>query len=110
MSMFALQGQLVRHECRACKNICFTPLGPKVPDEGYRCEACENANYERHDFDKSLPSPEAAIVEPVEPTPPTDPNEPTDSTDSEARPSDEPKSGATEGEVVQVGASAPEAE
>ena len=109
--------QQVRQTCRACHNVCFVSadadgVAPPVPAEGYRCEGCEAAGYERPDFDKSLPSPEAAIAEPVEPTPPTepseapDPNEPT----SEARPSDEPKSADDpQGEVVEVAAAPAEA-
>jgi hypothetical protein len=87
MSMFGTQANTIRQTCRACHNICFTPEGsPAIGTEGYRCEACEAAGYERYDFDKSLPrpegvTPEAAIAEPGE-APDT----------SEARPSDEPKS------------------
>jgi hypothetical protein len=96
--------QQIRHKCRACHNICFTPDGsPPEPAEGYRCEGCEAAGYERYDFDKSLPRPEAAVAEPTPPTNPEQPIEPP----SEARPSAEPKS--TEGEVVEVTAAAPEA-
>ena len=99
MSMFGTQANTIRQTCRACHNICFTPEGsPAIGPEGYRCEGCEAAGYERYDFDKSLPRPEGAIAEP-EPEPP-----------SEARPSDEPKSAdEPQGEVVEVSAPAPEA-
>jgi hypothetical protein len=118
MSMFGTQANTIRQTCRACHNICFTPEGsPATGPEGYRCEACETAGYERYDFDKSLPRPEA-----TEPGEATDAAEPTDATEqgeataSEARPSDEPKSGdgdSTEGdpqgEVVAVSSAPAEA-
>ena len=101
--MFGTQANTIRQTCRACHNICFTPEGsPAIGPEGYRCEGCEAAGYERYDFDKSLPRPE--------PTDATDP-EPLPDSPSEARPSDEPKStDEPQGEVVEVSAPAAEAQ
>ena len=119
MSMFGTQANTIRQTCRACHNVCFTPEGsPAIGPDGYRCEACETAGYERYDFDKSLPRPEATEPgEATEATEATDATEQGEATESEARPSDEPKSGdgdSTEGdpqgEVVEVTAAAPEAE
>lgn len=78
-----------RQVCRACNSVCFVQEGTEIPDEGYRCEACENANYERYSFDKSLPHPEPAdpFVQPSE-----DSSAPDSGERSEARPSAEPKS------------------
>ena len=156
MSMFGTQANTIRQTCRACRNICFTPEGsPAIGPEGYRCEACETAGYERYDFDKSLPRPEATepgeATEAAEATDATEQSEATGRMDavpfdvasaeaaspaakaeeplgaspspdpaasdtSEARPSDEPKSGdgdSTEGdpqgEVVEVTAAPAEA-
>jgi hypothetical protein len=100
--------QQVRQECRACHNVCFVSadadgVAPPVPAEGYRCEACEAAGYERYDFDKSLA--------PMDATEPTEATEQGEATGSEARPSDEPKSGdEPQGEVVEVTASPAEAQ
>jgi hypothetical protein len=108
--MFGTQANTIRQTCRACHNICFTPEGsPAIGPEGYRCEGCETAGYERYDFDKSLPRPEGA----TEPTPPPEPVQPTEPPDdaSEARPSDEPKSAdEAQGEQVEVSSAPPEAE
>lgn len=119
MSMFGTQANTIRQTCRACHNICFTPEGsPSIGREGYRCEACETAGYERRDFDKSLPPPHFD-AEPVEAATPvakveeasgSSPSpDPVENADSEARPSVEPKSG-NEGELVETAAPAPEAE
>lgn len=79
--------QQVRETCRACHNICYVSadadgVAPPVAAEGYRCEGCEAANYERYDFDKSLPNPKdeysTESTNPLEPPPPIDPNTPTD--------------------------------
>lgn len=59
---FGPQGPLVRQICRACNNVCFVPENEPIPDQGYRCTACNEANYERRNFDKTLP-PEKAILE-----------------------------------------------
>jgi hypothetical protein len=108
--------QQVRETCRACHNVCYVSAdadgnAPPVPAEGYRCEGCDAAGYERYDFDKSLPRPEGAVAEPTPPTNPEQPTEPTEPTDGEARPSDEPKSAgeAAEGQVVEVSAPVVEA-
>jgi hypothetical protein len=104
--------QQVRHQCRACHNICFTPDGgPPEPAEGYRCEACEAAGYERYDFDKSLPNPNGEYstdsTKPLDPTPPMDPTEPTEV----EQPAEEPKStDEAKGEVVEVSSAAAEAQ
>jgi len=114
--------QQVRQTCRACHNVCFVSadadgVAPPVPAEGYRCEGCEAAGYERPDFDKSLAPMDATepgeATEATGDTEPIEATEPTEATDatSEARPSDEPKSADDpQGEVVEVTAAAPEAE
>jgi hypothetical protein len=100
--------QQIRHQCRACHNICFTPDGgPPEPAEGYRCEGCEAAGYERYDFDKSQPRPEppldagsaegASLAAEPEAAPGASPSQdPAENAGSEARPSAEPKSADAE--------------
>lgn len=121
MKTFDTINQQVRETCRACHNVCLVDadeggVARPVPAEGFRCEGCEKAGYERYDFDKSLPRPEppldatpsesasvqdtgtpsiaSSIAAPGTPEGDAPAPEPA----SEARPSDEPKSG----EVVQV--------
>jgi hypothetical protein len=105
--------QQVREKCRACHNVCYVSadadgVAPPVAAEGYRCEGCEAAGYERYDFDKSLPRPDGEII--VQNSVPRDGAVLIDDT-SEARPSDEPKSpDEPQGEQVEVSASPAEAE
>lgn len=53
----------VRQVCRACHNVCFVPEGTEIDEQlGYRCEACEDADYERHHFDRTIAP--AELIEP----------------------------------------------
>ena len=57
---------LVRQVCRACRCVFNVPIGQDLGGADYRCEGCDNADYERHHFDKSLPAPESIATAPQE--------------------------------------------